>query len=181
MAKPKYWTNLFLEDDDETNLGRSGPLIGLNTATRAIDDTAIRSIFWAELTATVTLTAPIPDPDWLAAASVSYLIWFDTESAGTAVAFADNNPGQMGWVDLALGPLFQTSATKYTVRWQTPSEGIDLEGSRQGSSISNLPSVSFQQYVQDNRGVFFNFTGFHVQFSSVLRVRTLWASNLPGA
>lgn len=178
--KPKYWTNLFLEDDDVTSLMGSGPLIALNTATREINDTALRTVFWAELTATVTQTSPIPNVDWLASAVVSYMIFFDTESDAHAVAFADNDPHQLGWVDLALQPIFQLDSTHYMVRWQTPSEGINLETGRQGYSLTNLPSVSFQQYVSDNHGVFFNFAGFHVLFTSVLHARTLWASDSPG-
>lgn len=179
MAKEHYWTYLLQEDDDETSIDPTIPLVTLSSAQRAIDDTLTRAIVFAQLTATVHTVSPIPNVDWLAAAEVDWLFFFDTESDGHAVNLIDNDPMTVGFVRLTMGPLFQVDSTNYMVKWQTPPQGVNLEGQRKGYSASNLPSFSAQRWVQDNRGVFANFAGYHVQFSSVVKGRVLWSSDLP--
>jgi hypothetical protein len=178
VAKLHYWTHLFQDDDDETSLSTAVPLVTLSSAVRSKDDTFLRAVVWAEVSATVG-TASLPNLDWLAGSTVDMLYFFDTESDGHAVNLIDDDPYTLGFQRLNQTMWLTNTANKYTVLWQGPPQGLNLEGARKGYSAANLPSFSAQRWVSDNRGVFDNFAGFSVLFSSRLAGRILWASDLP--
>lgn len=178
MVKQHYWVPFGAEDDDEVSMDPGTPLVTLATATRAIDDTAIRAVFWHELVATVG-TASLPNVDWVAGAAVDYLVFFDTESDSHAVNITDADPYTMGFSRANKLIWTTTTTNKYQVLFQGPAQGVNLEGQRKGYSASNLPSVSFQRWVSDNYGVFFNAAHYSVLFTSRVVGRVLWASDLP--
>lgn len=178
MAKFHYWAAFGTADDDETSMSTVTPNVTLAPARRRIDDTLLRVIYWAELTATVG-TASLPNIDWIAGATVDFLTFFDTESDSHAVRIEDDDPYTMGFSRLNKWVYTTTTTNKYVVHWEGPAGGINLEGSRKGYSASNLPSASIQRYVSDNRGVFDNFSSFSILLTSRLIGRALWASDDP--
>ena len=178
MTKSHYWVPFTTEDNLETSMSTTVPLVGLATATRAIDDTLIRFVAWAELVASVSSTTP-PPWYWLESATVDILFNFDTESDGHAVNLLDADPYQVGFIRLDK-TVFQTStAGRYQATWQGNTLGLDLHGMRKGYSVSNLPSLANQRWVADDGGVFDNFAHYGVTFSSRVVGRALWASDLP--
>jgi hypothetical protein len=178
VAKLHYWTNFRADDDDETSLSTVTPLVVLSQATRDKADTLLRVIYWAKLVATVG-TAVLPNLDWIAGAFVDYLLFFDTESDGHAVNLDDQDPHTYGFSRLNHSVWTTPTTNKYVVSFQGPAVGINLEGSRKGYSAVNKPSLSVQRWVSDNHGVFDNFAGYSIQFTSRVAGRALWASDLP--
>ena len=178
MAKSHYWVNFGSSDYLETSMSTASPLVTLATATRDIADTLLRFVYWTRLVASVSSTSP-PPWYWLHAATVDWLSFFDTESDSHAVNFTDNDPHQMGWSRDAVSVYQTSTAGRYQVIFQGPAEGINLEGSRKGYSVSNLPSLSVQRWLTDDNGVFDNFASYGVTFTSLLTGRALWSSDLP--
>jgi hypothetical protein len=175
VVKHHYWTTCQQFDDDETSLSTTTPLITLSPALRRTDDTVLRVTMWATLGVTVG-TASLPNLDWLAAATVDYLVWFDSASSGTQVNIADEVLDTMGFLRLNQTMWLTPTTNKYTVLFQGPAAGLTLRGRHKGNGLE-LPSISFQRWVGDNHGVFDNFAGFSVQFSSRMTARILWASD----
>lgn len=176
MAKYHYWKTVQQSDDDETSISTLDPLITLGAADRRVDDTVLRVTFWATLGVTVG-TSSLPDLDWLAAATVDYLLWFDTASSGVAVNIGDEVLDTMGFVRLNQRMWLTNTTNKYNVLFQGPPEGITVRGRHKGTSAFAAPAVSFQRWVSDNHGVFDNFAGYSVKFSSRMVARVLWASD----
>lgn len=176
MAKFHYWTTIDQADDDEASIDTTSPLITLSPARREPDDTLLRFIVWPKLTATVG-TASLPNLDWIAGATVDWLFFFDVASSSTPVNILDENPLTCGFTRLNHSMWTLNATNKYIVTWQGPPEGVNIEAARKGIGGSNIPALSAQRWVSDNHGVFDNFAGFSVLFSSRLIGRALWASD----
>lgn len=176
MAKFKYWTTIDQADDDEVSIDTTTPLVTLSPARRRPDDTLKRFIIWPKLTATVG-TASLPNLDWIAGATVDWLFFFDVASSSAAVNILDENPLTCGFTRLNHSMWLTPTANKYVVTWQGPPEGVDIDTSRKGIGGGNIPALSAQRWVSDNHGVFDNFAGFSVLFSSRLMGRVLWESD----
>jgi hypothetical protein len=175
VAKYHYWKTFGLTDDDESSIDPGTPSICFAPSQRRTDDTLLRYIFWAQLTATVG-TASLPNVDWIANASVDWLFYFDLATSGFQVNIFDDNPLTIGFTTLQKSVYTTTTANKYQVIWQSPAEGISVETSRKGDGVDQ-PALSAQRWVSDNYGVFGNFSGFSVLFSSRIIGRALWASD----
>lgn len=171
-----YWTTLTSEDDDETSLSTLSPLVNLSAATQKPDDTFIRAIMWPSLGVTVGPTS-LPPLDWLAAACVDYLYYFDSVQLFTPVNLTDENPLTIGFQRLNLTVRPGTAANTYEALWQGPPQGLNLEGKRKGFDASILPAFSAQRWVSDNHGVWDNFAHYGATFSSRCIGRVLWFSH----
>lgn len=176
MGKFHYWTPINQADDDETSIDTTTPLVTLTPATRQPDDTLLRFIVWPKLVATVG-TASLPNLDWIAGATVDWLFFFDVASSSIPVNINDDNPLTCGFTRLNHSVWTTPTANKYVVSWQGPASGVNVHVARKGIGGSDIPALSSQRWVSDNHGVFDNFAGFSVLFSSRLIGRALWASD----
>ncbi len=180
MSKHYYWVSYGTDDFVETSMRTDLPLVTLATATRDKTDTLRRFVYWAQLLVTVG-GGTLPSINWVDTAAVDWLSFFDTESDGHAVSVRDDDPHTVGFSRLVPSVYTTTTTGKYKVLFTGPPQGIDIEAGYKGYSASNRPSLSAQRWVSDGYGVFDNFTGFSVVFSSRLIGRALWASDLPAA
>lgn len=172
-----YWTTITSEDDDESSLSTVSPLVNISAATHQPHDTFIRAILWPSLGVTVGPGSPLPPLDWLAAATVDYLYYFDSVQAFTAVNITDENPLTLGFQRLNLTTRPGTAANTYEALWQGAPEGLTIRGKRQGFDDVILPGFSAQRWVSDNHGVWDNFAHYSAVFSSRLVGRVLWFSH----
>jgi hypothetical protein len=180
MAKEHYWTPLRQEDDHESSLDTTVPLVTHTAATRAVTDTLLRVEAWMTCVAAVSGTSA-PPVYWLEDATVDYLFEFDTTGSDSPVNIDDASPYTVGFCRLELSVHHTTVTGQYQAIWQGPVAGLKLQGRRKGYSPSILPTLNVQRWVADNNGVFDNFAHYGVTFGSKVVGRVLWASDLPAS
>lgn len=181
MDKPyRYWTSMRIFTTSNAQMPPAEVPTYQSLAVRSDTDTAMRSIWWAE----VSYRCSNPDgalEGWWSAAWARLVINFDPLGSVEPSDISEDNPATMGFADLQPRYVATPTAGHYVVQWESPPQGLDLHGARAGYGDGTKPGVLASMFLFDQNGVWGGSADPTAQRRLRIAGRVLWATDIPAS
>ena len=180
MALFHYTNGIEIDSNDRNVFSSSGEVSYDLQATRAADDSYLRSIWYPRVSCFLTSTVGAPLYWWVS--SNVYVFWtFDPDATLIPGDPFGDDPNVLGICKLEPVVSYSPTVNTYAVDFVGPRNGVRLQTARKGKGVDK-PVVITTFVATDQNAVFnnpSNYTNRH--FSSVLIGRINWGSSVaPG-